>query len=257
MTIFDELAAPFPKESIHWRAQSLTKDGSKAMALAYLDARDVMERLDAVCGPDGWQTEHYDCGGKMGCKIGVRSPYVSINPETKELSYQWVWKSDGAGETQVEADKGAFSGAFKRAGVMWGIGRYLYDMPTIWVPCESYQKGDKYYWKKWTVDPWSRVPVIKGGVNPNDESGADSVRTTVADLPRNEQEWKEWSMVFKTAINGCNTVDQVTGCLKRADATLKACKAASVKLHAHVLDYAQGRREILETPTDNTLLGAG
>ena len=42
------LAAEFPKEDIHWRAQSLTKDGDKAMALAYLDARDVMDRLDQI-----------------------------------------------------------------------------------------------------------------------------------------------------------------------------------------------------------------
>lgn len=157
MTMFDGLRAEFPRDKIHWRAQSLTKDGNKAMALAYLDARDVMDRLDSVCGPDGWQTEHYDCGGKMGCKIGIRSPDVHIHPETNEVTYQWIWKSDGAGETQVEADKGAFSGALKRAAVMWGIGRYLYNMPTIWVPCDSYKKGDKFYWKGWNVNPWDLV----------------------------------------------------------------------------------------------------
>ena len=51
------LASPFPKEDVHWRAQTVTRDGSKALALAYLDARDVMVRLDEVCGADGWQSD--------------------------------------------------------------------------------------------------------------------------------------------------------------------------------------------------------
>ncbi len=49
------LSDPFPPEAIHWRAQTVTKDGTKALALAYLDARDVMDRFDAVCSPHGWE----------------------------------------------------------------------------------------------------------------------------------------------------------------------------------------------------------
>lgn len=60
MSIFDQLKAEFPRESISWRAQSVTKDGTKAMALAYIDARDVMNRLDDVCGPGGWQDRYED-----------------------------------------------------------------------------------------------------------------------------------------------------------------------------------------------------
>lgn len=148
MSIFEQLAAPFPKEKIHWRAQSVAQKGKNAgkaaMALAYLDARDVMNRLDAAVGMGGWQAEHYDAGGgKLGCKIGI------------QCGGEWIWKSDGAGETQVEAEKGAFSGALKRAAVMWGIGRYLYDLPAPWVPCETEERGGKFYFKKWTADPWS------------------------------------------------------------------------------------------------------
>ena len=49
-TIYDALAAPFPEDSIHWRAQTLTRDGNKALALAYVDSRDVMDLLDKVVG---------------------------------------------------------------------------------------------------------------------------------------------------------------------------------------------------------------
>lgn len=165
-TIFELLAEEFPQAAIHWRAQQLTNDGNKAMALAYLNSRDVQDRLDAVCTPSGWQCEHYDVGNKTACKIGI---YIK-NKNDGEYG-QWVWKTDGAGETQIEAEKGAFSGAFKRAAVMWGIGRYLYDMPTIWAPCETYEKNSKKYWKRWKGDPWDivggKTTSVKKGMYPH------------------------------------------------------------------------------------------
>lgn len=158
----EALKAEFPRNKIHWRAQTLTKDGSKAMALAYLDARDVMDRLDAVCDPENWQTEHIDCGGgKLACRIGIL------------IDGNWVWKSDGAGSTDIEAEKGAFSTALKRAAVAWGVGRYLYDMPSVWVPCESYKQGDKFRFKKFLKDPWSFVtPPAKGNQGTEGKRGA-------------------------------------------------------------------------------------
>jgi hypothetical protein len=137
------LAADFPREAISWRAQSVTNDGTKAMALAYIDARDVMKRLDDVCGIAGWQCEYPHADGKTICSIGIK------------CGDEWVWKADGAGDSDIEAEKGAISDAFKRAAVKWGIGRYLYDMKTPWVPCESYKKGDKWVWKSFKVTPWS------------------------------------------------------------------------------------------------------
>src|SRR5215207_1404384 len=46
------LGAPFSEDELEFlpRAQA----GGKAMALAYIDARDVMRRLDSVVGPAGW-----------------------------------------------------------------------------------------------------------------------------------------------------------------------------------------------------------
>jgi len=149
-TIWEKLAAEFPKSAVSWRAQSLAKSGDKAMALAYLDSRDVRRRLNEVLGPGNWQNRFYDCGdGKLACEISVR------------VDGEWISKSDGAGETQVEAEKGAFSGALKRAAVAFGIGEYLYDMPTPWVPCEAYESNGKKHWSKWIGDPWEHVRMPK------------------------------------------------------------------------------------------------
>ena len=140
------LFAEFPKDAISWRAQTLTKDGTKAMALAYIDARDVMDRLDSVVGADGWQDRYEFSGARTIC-------YLSI-----KIDGEWVTKADGAGDTAVEAEKGAISDAFKRAAVKWGIGRYLYDLDAPWVPCEVFEdrNGNKK-WKDWKGDPWDHV----------------------------------------------------------------------------------------------------
>lgn len=143
---FTALHAEFPRSAVSWRAQSLTQTGDKALALAYIDARDVMNRLDDVCGPEGWEDSYVETAkGRLICTIRLR------------VGEEWVAKSDGAGSTDVEGDKGAISDAFKRCAVKWGIGRYLYDIESPWVPCETKEFNGKKSWKKWTADPWSCV----------------------------------------------------------------------------------------------------
>lgn len=153
--MFEQLRAPFPRDAIQWRAQTVTRDGTKALALAYIDARAVMNRLDEIVGPANWQDE-YDCvNGRTICKLGINVDGV------------WVWKSDGAGDTQVEAEKGGISDAFKRAAVKWGIGRYLYDFDTPWVPCETREHNGRKQWTKWKADPWA---FVKGAPTPQQQS---------------------------------------------------------------------------------------
>lgn len=120
------LRRPFAADKIHWRVGAMTQDKSRGIALAYIDARDAMGRLDEVVGPANWQDRYpWSDSGRLVCEIGLR------------LDGEWVWKSNGAGDTQVEAEKGAFSDAFKRAAVMWGIGRYLYALPNEWVELDD------------------------------------------------------------------------------------------------------------------------
>ena len=131
--LFDELCRPFAAEEIDWRIGSTNADKSKGMALAYMDARAVMDRLDGVCGPDGWQCNYTPgVNGSIVCNIGVRMP-----------SGEWIWKADGAGATDVEGEKGMLSDALKRAAVRWGIGRYLYEMKSPWVAIEA--RGKSYF----------------------------------------------------------------------------------------------------------------
>lgn len=142
--IWKRLAAPFPAAAVSWRAQQVfERDGQySALALAYIDARDVMGRFDEVLGPEGWQDSYQETpSGRLICSLSVL-PIGETN---------WITKSDGAGSTDVEGDKGAISDAFKRAGVKWGVGRYLYDLGNTYAPCEAVKRGDRLYFKKWAA----------------------------------------------------------------------------------------------------------
>jgi len=122
--IFDALREPFDPKVISWRVGATNKEKTKGIALAYIDARDVMKRLDEVCGLD-WQDRYPFVGC---CEIGIK-----VNGE-------WIWRANGADETNVEGIKGQYSDAFKRAAVMFGIGRYLYYLPNTWVDLDQFKQ---------------------------------------------------------------------------------------------------------------------
>lgn len=188
-----DLSLEFPREDVHWRVQGTPYERNgkhSAMALAYIDARDVMDRLDGVCGPENWQDEYtVSPTGLTICRIGIR------------VGDQWVWKSDGAGETAVEKQKGGISDALKRAAVHWGIGRYLYRLDSPWVQCEVNQKNGKTYWKKWSEDPWSKVknmPYQAAEVEREKEppfnapAERDRLKTAISNMPDYETLQRFW-----------------------------------------------------------------
>lgn len=143
MDIFERLAAPFPAEDIEWRIGATTKDKSKGMALAYITARAVMDRLDAVLGPTEWQDSYqiYNEGKQLGvlCNLSIR------------VGGEWISKEDGAPFTDFEAFKGGVSDALKRAAVKFGLGRYLYKLPATWVPLRNGRMDGKPSIPAWAL----------------------------------------------------------------------------------------------------------
>src|SRR5438552_7800639 len=118
------LSAPFHSKEVKFKPQVV--QGHRALALAYVDARVIQDRLDEVLGVEGWQDE-YEClpDGTVVCRLRLR------------LGEGWVTKMDvgGPSEQPDEGDrrKAAFSDALKRAAVKFGVGRYLYRLPSQWV----------------------------------------------------------------------------------------------------------------------------
>lgn len=133
-----ELTRPFDPRFVKWRVGAMNKNASppSGIALAYIDARDVMKRLDSIIGPAYWQAKYPQAGM---CEISIY------------LNGIWVTKTNCAGVTDVEAEKGQASDAFKRAAVLWGVGRYLYYLDNNWI----------------TLQPRGRSFVIPKGGEPN------------------------------------------------------------------------------------------
>ncbi len=123
-----------------WRVQSSNKWG--AQCVAYIDARDVQDILDEVCGAENWQCKYEEHKGNLFCSIGIRMIPISA-PSTFG---EFTWKSDCGTESNVEKQKGEASDAFKRAAVMWGVGRFLYSKEIVKLPVK--EKNGKFL-------PWS------------------------------------------------------------------------------------------------------
>ena len=154
LTLQQKLECPLPVKSVSWRVGTTNQKrvaretgdpkarATKGQLLAYIDARDVMDWLDRACGFENWQCRYTLAdGGLLICEVGIR-----INGE-------WVWRANGAGDTQVEAEKGKCSDAFKRAAVLWGVGRYLYGLSSPWVDLDQYGK-------------WAKDPVLPDWATP-------------------------------------------------------------------------------------------
>ena len=125
------LAAPFELSEVKFKPQAVS--GSRALAVAYVDARVIQDRLDDVLGVDGWQDD-YECrpDGTVVCRLRLR------------LDGAWVAKVDVGGPSEQpdggDRMKAAFSDALKRAAVKFGVGRYLYRVPQQWVGYDPQKK---------------------------------------------------------------------------------------------------------------------
>ena len=127
------LKYPFTADEIEWRVLHTTKDKTKGQVAAYVDSRAIQDRLDAVLGRENWQNHFRTVQGKDNASTTQVCELSIYYPERNE----WITKSNGAGNTDIEPVKGGLSNAFKRAASMWGIGRYLYNLKNIWIPLKD------------------------------------------------------------------------------------------------------------------------
>ena len=123
MINFNDLKKPFPVSSLKWRIGNKNREGTKANMLVYVDARMVQDRLDEVVGVGNWQFETRS----MNSVNRQGNTFTIIGRLGIKINDEWIWKEDGAENSDIEAAKGGISDAFKRAAVHWGNGRYLYN----------------------------------------------------------------------------------------------------------------------------------
>jgi len=131
MSILNDLQKPTPLSEVKYRVGSIyDKNNGKAKVLSYVDARYVQDTLDNIIGAENWESRFYEAKGALFCEI-------TIDIEGKKIS-----KSDCGTESDIAPAKGEASDAFKRAAVMFGIGRDLYSAETMFADLEK--KGSKW-----------------------------------------------------------------------------------------------------------------
>lgn len=168
--VISKLSEPFREDEVKWRV------GNAGMIMAYIDARQVVERLNYVVGAENWddryeKVEFTDTAvkdvtdivalqaevekngqkktdffwtDKFGNVTGVKNKalikhsYIDIKYGGIEcaLTVLGVTKHDVGTISLADQMKGAHSDALKRAAVKFGIGAYLYDLKNL--------KGGRY-----------------------------------------------------------------------------------------------------------------
>lgn len=146
LTLEERLQAPMEYK---WRLQS-AKYG-KATVVAYIDSRQVQDRLDEVFGVTGWSDEYREIGGNLYCGITI------IDPDTGERVTKW----DVGTESNIEKEKGNSSDAFKRSAVKLGVGRFLYSLSVITLRAVTHTNNKEYPATKEGKILWSPEEIFK------------------------------------------------------------------------------------------------
>lgn len=163
--VFSRLAEPFEEHEVRWRV------GGGNTLLAYIDARQVIERLNYVVGSENWhdsyepisfvETDVKDVTSLHNVKTMIEQQglneddvfwknYNGVITGLKDKSYASfeyndvhyggtkcsltvleVTKQDVGTTSMADQFKGAHSDALKRAAVKFGIGLYLYDLKNL------------------------------------------------------------------------------------------------------------------------------
>jgi Rad52/22 family double-strand break repair protein len=110
--LFAALAAPFDPSELKVRSQA-------GRQIPYVTARNVMNRLDEVLGPENWWDDFVPLEHSVICRLTIRLPDGTV-----------LTKCDAGGYAGLadpgDDDKSGFADAFKRTAVKFGVGRYLY-----------------------------------------------------------------------------------------------------------------------------------
>jgi hypothetical protein len=131
------LEEPFDPEEVRWRVASTTKDGRKGRVTPYADPRAYTDRLNEVVTASGWTRQY---------TVHTISPVTRVKRDkpiqtgkvlvTGAVTISRIGTHCGSGEEWADDENAMTSAeaqAFKRACSCFGLGRYFYSFPEIWV----------------------------------------------------------------------------------------------------------------------------
>lgn len=183
-----------------WRVQ--TAKHGKAIMVAYVDSRQVQDKLDECVGASNWRDEYRVIDDNLFCGVSIK------------IGDEWVTKWDVGTESQVEKEKGNSSDSFKRAAVKWQVARYIYSLGTITLPTKQYgskehpvdDKG-QILWGGDAITDYCNKVYKKGELDLTRVKPSQTV--TSRELPYLNKSDSSYPKVTEALQNGTATIDDV------------------------------------------------
>jgi hypothetical protein len=139
--LFEKLRRPFPESSIEFVVTWTYGDDYNSAILGvapYIKREAVIVRLDHVVGPESWKNEISPQAYGLYNGISIRN------------GDDWITKFDGsemsADGGRIDAVKSVSTFSLRRSAELWGIGRYLKDIPELFAvkrPDNEYDAHEK------------------------------------------------------------------------------------------------------------------
>ena len=141
-----KLTDKFSVEDVSWKIlQNSWNDGKPyALMTPFVNASAIQERLDSVLGWENWKTEYE-------VKESGSYKYVVCILSCRTEKGEWISKQNVCEITEKKEEsnapdnpiKSAYSGAFKRVALEFGIGRYLKNIKKFSPRCcEEFPEGE-------------------------------------------------------------------------------------------------------------------
>lgn len=234
----EALLRPFEPSEVKWKAQTTNQDKTRALAVAFVDARVVMDRLDDAFGPDGWQDAYApQPDGSVLCTLRCR------------FGGEWVSKQDVGGQSEQpdehDKDKAAVSDALKRTAVKFGVGRYLYRLPSVWV---DYDAKKRQLASTPGLPAWALPPALPGPAKAARKEAAKAPAAATAGHAKPAAADNGGLLTaaqaeeVRATMVGCFTAAQLSRAKKRflEHFALKALGDLPAGRYAEALEYVRG-----------------
>jgi Uncharacterized protein conserved in bacteria len=235
--LLTRLSEPFQPSAITWKPGAAKEN--KCMAMAYADLRAYQNRLDEVCGL-GWSVRYVPWGDeRIMCELTIDGV-----TRTSTGEYDAQNEKNNIEGTVAEAQ------AFKRACAMFGLGRYLYDLPSVWIEFDAQRKriteagqtelANRY--KAWYAKFAKEQAARSAGNDPTD------VEMAIIAKWANRTEAEIWAVQNKSCRNEAHARNSM-------DASIKHC-GGTVTKDNYICVYTHFLRRQMEKLNDMALQAA-
>ena len=205
-----ELEVPFPPDQVRWRVTNTTNDKKRGQIVPYADPRAYTDRLNALFSPQGWTREYKIETMNNITRVKKGESIVSGKVlVTCTVTIIGLWSHSGTGEEWADDDNGMTSAdaqAFKRACSCFGLGRYFYDFPAIWVDLDQNRQPVRApMLSAWALPENWRKGMRPPSRNGNGKAGAGSqggVRTEQATATMDKHPLAQLPPQMATAVTG-------------------------------------------------------